>query len=425
VFFSECSITSCGFPLYSVIGDGRQAIANGGIALLSDSQGPLLWNTGKIQRLSFAAHAVNARLNARASTIVYESIALKGDHELHSYDVATGRDLLLATGSVAANNFGQTNYFHASLTGDGVLVAYINSGVVLLVARTDSAGVVQRASATDGLSEADLSEAVISGFGNVAYMATSSGRLIEIDIASGAQTEIFAAPPHIEVTGGAMVPGARLDVAVSGAPPGADPALLSDAVPAPIIARSDTTVSFRKPETTVTFQIPWETSVGSTATIVVPGNPSAFEEVHDFQLIPGIPEFFTLATPAGQFAYAVAAHQDFSGLVTGSSPARAGEIVHFYFTGLGAVAPPIPTGVAAPVGTIYYLKTPLACSFHQGPMVVPASIVFAGLAPTFIGIEQVDMLIPGGFAAGVLQIECASIAPPGFYSEYAQISIAP
>jgi len=33
------------------IGDGRQGIASGGTVLLSDSQGPLLWNQGHTQRL--------------------------------------------------------------------------------------------------------------------------------------------------------------------------------------------------------------------------------------------------------------------------------------------------------------------------------------------------------------------------------------
>src|SRR4029077_18035432 len=141
---------------------------------------------------------------------------------------------------------------------------------------------------------------------------------------------------------GVLVPGARVDLSVSSAPASAlDPAILSDAGAAPVIAKSSTAV---------TFQIPWAAAAGSTVKLFVPGNPSAFEEDDDNPLQVAVPQFYTLPVsgPVNP-PYALAAHQDFSALVTDQNPAKIGEFIHLYFTGLGMVAPAIATGVAAPI----------------------------------------------------------------------------
>ena len=92
---------------FSVIGDGRQALGNGGVALLTDAQGPLLWNRGNIQRLSFTVAPVQGRLSNAADKIVYEAAPAGGNYELHSYEVATRRDLILTTGApVGFTSFG-------------------------------------------------------------------------------------------------------------------------------------------------------------------------------------------------------------------------------------------------------------------------------------------------------------------------------
>jgi len=172
-----------------------------------------------------------------------------------------------------------------------------------------------------------------------------------------------------------------------------DPAIMSDAGAAPVIARSSSTVA---------FQIPWGAQAGSTVKLLVPGNLSAFEEDDDNQLQGAVPQFYTLPMSGSVYPpYALAAHQDFSALVTDQNPAKIGEIIHLYFTGLGMVAPTIATGVAAPIGPLYRLVTPCSCQFFQASGVLPAEILFAGLAPLFIGLEQVDMRIPSGLVPGL------------------------
>jgi uncharacterized protein (TIGR03437 family) len=358
------------------IGDGRQGIANGGTVLLSDSQGTLLWNQGHIQRLSFSATPLQARLSADSQEIVYEGVSEAGNYELHAYDVGTALDYILATGPiVSAGSQSQNSYFHPSLNKDGSLVAYVRNKQ-LVVQATHTLGVLSLVSSADG-----FTDAVISGNGNVVYAITASDRLLRADTTSGAITVLSAAVPRIQIVDGALVPGARIDLSVSAAPASApDPAILSDAGAAPIIARSSSAV---------TFQIPWGAQAGSTVKLLVPGNRSAFEEDDDNSLASAIPQFYTLPVRGVVYPpYALAAHQDFSALVTDQNPAKIGEFIHLYFTGLGVVAPAIATGGAAPIGPLYRLVTPFSCWFLQASGVLAADILFAGLAPSSSGSSR-------------------------------------
>ena len=396
-----------------VIGDGRQAIANGGTILLTDGQGPLLWNQGQIQRPSLATTPIQARLSADSQEIVYEGLSPDFHYELHSYYVATGRDLILATGpALSAGSSNQDSYFHPSLTKNGFVVAYVLNNQ-LVAQGTHTLGVFSLVVAPDG-----ITDVVVSGNGNVVYAVTGSNRLLRADITSGEVTELSAAVPRIQIVGGALVPGARIDLSVSAAPASApDPAISSGAGAAPLIARSSSAV---------TFQIPWKAEAGSTVKLSVPGNPSEFEEDDDEQLFGAIPQFYTLPMSGSIYPpYALAAHQDFSALVTDQNPARIGEIVHLYFTGLGMVAPTIATGVAAPIRPLYRLVTPFSCQFFQESGVVPADILFAGLAPLFVGVEQVDMRIPSGLTSTNPQLGCTSTDRLGTMTNFAQIAVRP
>src|SRR6516225_6425813 len=54
-------------------------------------------------------------------------------------------------------------------------------------------------------------------------------------------------------------------------------------------------------------------------------------------------------------------HQDFSGPITSDKPARSGEIIHLYASGLGPVAPPVPDGTAAPASLLSRTVNPVTC----------------------------------------------------------------
>jgi uncharacterized protein (TIGR03437 family) len=353
-------------------------------------------------------------LDAAADRIVYETALVGANFELRSYSVLSGSDVLLATGGpVPTTNpiYRGNSYFVPSLTLDGKYCAYVLDNR-LVVQPTDGSNGTTLTAPSDG----PVVNALISGSGNVVFAATSAGRLLRIDVATGDRTELIAAVPQLKVTGGASVPGARLDVTLSDLS-GGDPALVGAGGAAPVVGRSGNTV---------TLQIPWEATPLSTIQLVSPSNPSLLEQANDLTLYAGEPAFYKLPNPDDVFPYALAAHQDFSGLVSVSSPAQPGEIVHLYFTGLGAVAPAIATGAVTPVGTLYQLQTPpLTCQFIQGKNMFAAKILFAGLAPGMIGVEQVDMQVPAQAAATSAQINCVSQQTIGTLSGYAYLPISP
>jgi len=120
------------------------------------------------------------------------------------------------------------------------------------------------------------------------------------------------------------------------------------------------------------------------------------------EFLPGPPlRFFSGLT--------LAAHQDWSGLISEQSPARPGEVVHAYAVGLGPTNPAVGYGEAAPSQEPFArLAMPLACTARlQTPLPVssPIRILFAGLAPGFAGVYQVDWQVPAE-AKAFVSLDC-------------------
>ncbi len=81
---------------------------------------------------------------------------------------------------------------------------------------------------------------------------------------------------------------------------------------------------------------------------------------------------------------------------TATTPQPAGAILAFYLTGQGAVKPAIPDGSAAPAAPLSMLEgTTLATIGGQ-----PAEVIFAGMAPGFVGLAQINIRIPQGLSPG-------------------------
>jgi uncharacterized protein (TIGR03437 family) len=156
-----------------------------------------------------------------------------------------------------------------------------------------------------------------------------------------------------------------------------------DALSAPIIYSSSSQLN---------LQVPWELQgkSNSSVTITVNSVTSAPRTVPVGLADPGI---FSLGAPQGRQGAIV----NLSGIVVDvNSPAHAGDYLQIYSTGLGAVSNTPRTGAAA-------VASPLS-SMIDNPSVtiggVPAPVIFAGLAPGFIGLYQVNVQVPLGVAAG-------------------------
>jgi uncharacterized protein (TIGR03437 family) len=95
---------------------------------------------------------------------------------------------------------------------------------------------------------------------------------------------------------------------------------------------------------------------------------------------------------SGESATVIAAHADFS-LVTDAAPARAGETVVLYATGLGLTAPGLPLS-GAPSG-ILWIKRPEELHLTLNGRQLDASrLSYAGVAPGWIGLYQINVTLP-------------------------------
>jgi uncharacterized protein (TIGR03437 family) len=81
-------------------------------------------------------------------------------------------------------------------------------------------------------------------------------------------------------------------------------------------------------------------------------------------------------------------------LVTAANPAKAGETVVIFCTGLGVTKPPVVSGRAAS-GEPVVAATTVAIGGKDAP------VAFAGLAPGFVGLYQVNAVVPSGVSGSV------------------------
>ncbi len=138
----------------------------------------------------------------------------------------------------------------------------------------------------------------------------------------------------------------------------------------------------------INAQIPYEIAANSTATVqvTVNGNNSANAQIAIAQSAPAI--FTQAGTGSG---LGLVTHSDYT-LVTDASPALAGETLIVYATGLGAKSPAVQTG-AGGAGQAVGVRPAVA----TGGLI--ATVAFAGAAPGFAGVDQLNVTIPA-LAAG-------------------------
>src|SRR5205085_5081265 len=97
-------------------------------------------------------------------------------------------------------------------------------------------------------------------------------------------------------------------------------------------------------------------------------------------------------------------HADFSP-VSPASPAKAGETVQIFLTGLGAVSPAVVAGTAGPT-------RPLSTVVNVPDVYIGglgARVAYAGLAPGLAGLYQLNVTIPSGVSTGNATVEIATV----------------
>lgn len=76
--------------------------------------------------------------------------------------------------------------------------------------------------------------------------------------------------------------------------------------------------------------------------------------------------------------------------VTVSNPARRGDVLVLFGNGLGRVSPPLASGAAAPAGALFRTVAQPAVTIGGRP----AEVLFSGLAPGFVGLNQLNIVVP-------------------------------
>ena len=150
----------------------------------------------------------------------------------------------------------------------------------------------------------------------------------------------------------------------------------------------------------VNVQVPVE---AASATIVIEGPALGLATSSAFRTSPG--DFFTNADGSGIFQHA----SDYF-LVTPQNPARRGEPIIAYLTGVAA-AGVMTTNSPAPsdplVSVPQYSHAAGASTYSVTIGGVSVTPTFFGLAPGLIGVFQLNLVVPFGIAHGVQQVSLA------------------
>jgi uncharacterized protein (TIGR03437 family) len=157
----------------------------------------------------------------------------------------------------------------------------------------------------------------------------------------------------------------------------------------------------------INLQIPWE-AVAGDADIAVTTNGAALAPMRA-TIGAAAPGIFSLGWGVGQ---AIAINPDGSlaardGSIAGvnTHPAHTGDSLMIFATGLGAVTPVIADGAVAGSLIRTAITTPVVLVGG-----VPARVTFAGLSPEFVGVDQINIVVPSAEGDTVsLQIEAGGI----------------
>ncbi len=156
----------------------------------------------------------------------------------------------------------------------------------------------------------------------------------------------------------------------------------------------------------VSVIVPYETSAAiAQIQVTTDGNASNMITEYTNETSAGV---FTV--PPGGIGYGAVLHPNGS-LVTPSNPAKSGETVSVFVTGLGAVSPSIPDGAAGPSGTLSQTTNTITADISG----TTATVTYAGLAPQLAGLYQVNLTIPAGLTAGDNDLDIAG--PDSYTSE--------
>ncbi len=145
----------------------------------------------------------------------------------------------------------------------------------------------------------------------------------------------------------------------------------------------------------VDFQIPYETAPGQSLVSVERDGQRGNTVSLTVQAV--APRLLKFGAPN----YGIIVNQDGSlvaptGAASGSHPAKIGDALTIYAIGLGATTPAVATGASAPAAEPLARIVPTPTVLFGGGFVTetPGNVLFAGLTPNFVGLYQINVIVP-------------------------------
>lgn len=178
-------------------------------------------------------------------------------------------------------------------------------------------------------------------------------------------------------------------------------------IDAPLISLAN-----RQGEEQINLQVPANLPATGAVTVTITNNGSSatFTGVQVLPVHPGIFEF----PDTGGVRLAAALHADFS-VVTQANPARKGEVILLFLTGLGGTVPPVGTNVPGPTPPARTAIQPVVGINGEGAVVLGSFC-----APTLYTAYQINFLVPQNARAGLATL---SVVAAGAASQDSRLPI--
>lgn len=142
--------------------------------------------------------------------------------------------------------------------------------------------------------------------------------------------------------------------------------------------------------TQINAQVPYAISTGTATMTVDTATSSNWNSPVNFQVSAAAPGIYLQGTTNR----AVALNLPDGTINSPQFPATPGQYLTVYLTGQGAVDPPVPSGSAASADPLSW--DVLGTQAMIGGL--PAPVQFAGLAPGFVGLMQINVQVPQGLS---------------------------
>jgi uncharacterized protein (TIGR03437 family) len=367
------------------LGDARRIVSGSGEVLVAQPGRLGVWRNGEVEVLREENVITDATIDDSGRFVAYYR-QLIFNSEVRLIDRLSGQT---SAWPQAAK---------PRLSSDGATLAFLAfRGTWQLVVTTTSDPSAVPITAEAG----GIRDFAISGDGNVVFASTEGGRLLRIDLSSQQVLELTGPVPLIRDATMRLAPGSSFRLQLFGLSPErriapeplpetfAGVRVLLNSRPAPVYVVG--------PDEVI-FQVPWEFAEDE-ATVVVESQSALFETE---------PVAFPVR-PVALFFAAPPIHEAFDSFVTAQNPAAPGEALHLYMTGLGEVAPPVPTGISAAAEPLSRTTGPLRClvGLENG---AEADVLYAGLAPGLVGYYQVDVRLPMSLPPGQTHLLCQTPA---------------